>query len=96
MYENTNAPVRITWFANRVEVVNPGGPYGSVTVDNFGAGVTDYRNPTLAEVMRGLGYVQRFGAGIPIIKKSLTNNGNPEPLFEPTPSHVAVTVRRRP
>lgn len=94
-YENTNAPVRITWFADRVEIVNPGGPYGSVTIDNFGAGTTDYRNPTLAEVMRGLGYVQRFGAGIPITKRSLTDNGNPEPVFEPTPTHVAVTIRRR-
>ncbi|HEX2130697.1 MAG TPA: ATP-binding protein [Actinophytocola sp.] len=94
-YEHTNAPVRITWFADRVEIVNPGGPYGSVTVENFGAGTTDYRNPTLAEVMRGLGYVQRFGAGIPITKKSLTDNGNPAPVFEPTPSHVAVTIRRR-
>lgn len=27
-YENTNAPVRVTWFADRVELVNPGGPYG--------------------------------------------------------------------
>jgi len=95
-YENTNAPVRITWFADRVEIVNPGGPYGSVTVDNFGAGATDYRNPTIAEVMRGLGYVQRFGAGIPITKKSLTDNGNPEPVFEPTQTHVAVAIRRRP
>lgn len=95
-YENTNAPVRVTWFADRVEIVNPGGPYGSVTVDNFGDGATDYRNPTIAEVMRGLGYVQRFGAGIPIAKKSLADNGNPDPVFEPTPTHVAVTIRRRP
>src|SRR5437667_11248638 len=81
-YENTNNPVRITWFSDRIEVVSPGGPFGIVSVENFGTGVTDYRNPTLAEVMRGLGYVQRFGAGIPLTRSSLAKNENPEPRFE--------------
>lgn len=94
-YEHTNSPVRITWFSDRVEIVNPGGPYGMVNVENFGTGVTDYRNPTLTEVMRGLGYVQRFGAGIPIIKRTLADNGNREPTFAVTTSHVAVTIGRR-
>lgn len=94
-YEHTNTPVRITWYADRVEVVNPGGPYGIVNTGNFGSGVTDYRNPTLAELMRSLGYVQRFGAGIPVTRKSLADNHNPAAVFEPTASHVAVTVRAR-
>lgn len=45
-YEATSAPVRITWFDDRVEVQSPGGPYGLVDATNFGRpGVTDYRNP---------------------------------------------------
>ncbi|WP_265285508.1 ATP-binding protein [Verminephrobacter aporrectodeae] len=48
-YEGTHAPIRVTWFSDRIEILNPGGPYGVVTVANFGqAGVTDYRNPHLA------------------------------------------------
>lgn len=94
-YEHTNTPVRITWYADRVEVVNPGGPFGIVNTANFGTGVTDYRNPALADLMRSFGYVQRFGAGIPVAKRSLSANHNPEPSFEVTPTHVAVTVRRR-
>ena len=70
-YEHTNSPTRITWYEDRVEIVSPGGPFGIVANSPFGSGLTDYRNPTLAEIMRGLGYVQRFGAGIPIAKKSL-------------------------
>ncbi|WP_433264389.1 RNA-binding domain-containing protein [Actinosynnema sp. CS-041913] len=94
-YEHTNAPVRLTWYRDRVEVVSPGGPFGVVTVDTFGQGLTDYRNPTLAEIMRGLGYVQRFGAGIPVTVSSLAGNGNPDAEFTPTSSHVAVTLRSR-
>lgn len=94
-YENTNSPVRITWYDDRIEIVSPGGPFGVVTIDTFGNGLTDYRNPTLAEVMRGLGYVQRFGAGIPVTMSTLASNGNPPPEFNPTNSHVSVILRGR-
>lgn len=71
-YEATNAPVRVYWFDDRIEIHNPGGPFGSVTPENFGRpGVTDYRNPNLAEALRALGFVQRFGAGIAIARKAL-------------------------
>lgn len=96
-YEGTYAPVRITWFRDRVEIQNPGGPFGQVTRQNFGQpGVTDYRNPHLAEAMKNLGYVQRFGVGIPLARKELQKNGNPPPEFIVEDAHVLVIVRRRP
>jgi len=96
-YEATNAPVRIYWFADRIEVLSPGGPYGQVTVDNFGQpGITDYRNPYLAEVMKNLGYVQRFGIGLETAKKQLLKNGNPVPEFIVNNAHILVVIRRRP
>ncbi|XPM56364.1 MAG: ATP-binding protein [Leptolyngbya sp. IPPAS B-1204] len=56
-YEETNAPVRVYWFDNRIEIQSPGGLFGQVNRQNFGQGVTDYRNPHLAEAMKNLGYV---------------------------------------
>jgi Predicted transcriptional regulator containing an HTH domain and an uncharacterized domain shared with the mammalian protein Schlafen len=71
-YKATHAPVRVYWFDDRIEIHSPGGPYGSVTVDNFGQpGLTDYRNPNLAEALRALGFVQRFGAGLAIARREL-------------------------
>lgn len=94
-YEATNAPVRLTWFSDRIEIINPGGPFGMVTAANFGQpGVTDYRNPHLAEAMKVLGYVQRFGIGIATSRRLLAENGNPSPEFQPRDTHVLVTVRR--
>lgn len=93
-YEGTAAPVRLTWYNDRVEISSPGGPYGVVTVENFGRpGVTDYRNPILAEAMSGLGYVQKFGAGLPIARRALQENGNPPAEFNPEPSYVGVVIR---
>ena len=95
-YEGTNAPVRIYWFDDRIEFQNPGGPFGQVSRQNFGApGVTDYRNPHLAEAMRNLGYVQRFGMGIPIARGELAKNGNPPLEFQVEDAHVLATVRKR-
>jgi ATP-dependent DNA helicase RecG len=96
-YENTNAPVRLFWFRDRVEVQNPGGPYGQVTRANFGTpGAYDYRNPNLAAVMKDLGYVQRFGMGIAMARHAMAINGNPAPEFQVEDTHVAVILRRRP
>lgn len=96
-YETSNAPTRITWFDDRIEIQNPGGPFGQVTVANFGQpGITDYRNPNIAEVMRTLGFVQRFGVGIQVARRQLADNGNPVPEFDVQPNHVLATVRRQP
>lgn len=90
-YEATNAPVRVYWFDDRIEIHNPGGPYGTVTVDNFGQpGLTDYRNPNLAEALRALGFVQRFGAGIAIARKTL----GARLRFEVQPGFVAAIVNK--
>ena len=96
-YDATNAPTRMTWFHDRIEIYSPGGPYGQVTKLNFGQpGVTDYRNAYLAEAMKNLGYVQRFGLGIPLTYKSLRENGNPAPEFIAEDAHIQVIIRRRP
>ncbi|HSU13640.1 ATP-binding protein [Longimicrobium sp.] len=93
-YEATNAPVRVYWYDDRIEITSPGGPFGTVTVENFGdPGVADYRNPNLAEAMRVLGFVQRFGFGLAIARRALAENGNPSLETKVTPSHVTVIVR---
>lgn len=96
-YEGTGAPVRITWYSDRIEILSPGGPYGQVTRANFGQpGVTDYRNPNLAAVMRDLGYVQRFGFGLAIAREELARNGNPPVELDVQDTMVLATVRRAP
>ena len=93
-YEATNAPVRVSWFNDRIEVLSPGGAYGVVTAANFGQpGLTDYRNPNLAGAMRTLGYVQRFGVGIPTARRLLKEAGHPAPEFEIHDTHVQVTIK---
>jgi hypothetical protein len=57
----------------RIEFISPGGPYGTVTIENFGSpGNTSYRNRNLADVMKNteelLGTQPRFPE-VPIIQQ---------------------------
>ena len=96
-YEATHAPVRVSWFDDRVEIVSPGGPHGAVTADNFGQRwIADYRNPSLADAMRVLGIVQRFGMGISVARSALRRNDQPEPGFHIRSNWVHCTIVARP
>ncbi len=92
-YEGTNAPVHVHWFTDQIEVNSPGGPYGTVTAENFGrGGEVDYRNPNLAEALRTLGFVQRFGFGIPTAQRLLREAGHQEANFIVEPNRVLATI----
>ncbi len=94
-YESTNAPVRIYWFNDRIEITSPGGPFGNVTNENIGQpGITDYRNPNIADVLKTFGYIQAFGRGIAIARKALEENGNPDLTFEANQSTVLCVLRK--
>ncbi len=91
-YEST-APARISVFTDRIEIQSPGGLYGEVTRGTFGR-VSAYRNPVIAEAMKALGYVERFGTGIQRARDAMTRNGNPPLEFELEDTFVSVTLRR--
>ena len=95
-YEGTHAPIRITWFNDRVEIRSPGGLYGTVTVERFGKpGMADYRNPNLAAAMKNLGIVQRFGVGIGLATAALAEGGFPPLTWEVDSHSVCATVWMR-
>ena len=93
-YDGTSSPTRINWFSDRVEILNPGGLYGQVNASNYRK-MSDYRNPVLAEAMKSLGYVERFGVGITRAIISLERNGNPGPEFVFEDAFVSVVLRAR-
>ncbi|WP_127132225.1 ATP-binding protein [Pseudoflavitalea rhizosphaerae] len=79
-YES-NSPILIYEFDDRIEITNPGGLYGDVTIANF-PNASDYRNVVIAESMKRLGYVNRFNYGVKRAINELQKNGNGEPDFD--------------
>jgi ATP-dependent DNA helicase RecG len=91
----STSPVRFYWFADRVEVVSPGGLFGGVTAEDV-LRRNSYRNPVVAEVMKGLGYVNRFGFGLQRANQLLADNGNPPLELDVGAGYFAVVLRRGP
>lgn len=90
-YES-NSPVRFYWFSDRIEIQNPGGLYGEATPENF-PNQNAYRNPKIAEALKVLGYVNRFGRGIARVQAGLQENGNPPATFDISqPTFFLATV----
>jgi len=92
-YDST-APVRFYWFSDRIEIQSPGGLHGEVTAETL-ASVNSYRNPVIAEAMRSMEYVNRYGYGIQRARQLLKENGNPPPVFEIHDNFFRVTIRPR-
>lgn len=89
-YES-NAPVHFYRFTDRIEIQNPGGLYGDARPENFPR-ATDYRNPILAEALKILGYVNRFGRGVIDAQAALRQNGSAEARFEFQPAFVSALI----
>ena len=73
-------PTRFYQFADRIEIMNPGGLYGKARPENFPE-VNDYRNPIIAQALKTMGYVNMFNRGVSRVKSMIVENGGPEPIF---------------
>lgn len=92
---DSNAPIRFYVFSDHIEIQSPGGLYGEATRENFPTR-NSYRNPIIAEAMKSLGFVNRFGYGVQRAQALLSENGNPPAEFEFDEHTVLVKVYRRP
>jgi ATP-dependent DNA helicase RecG len=94
LYESTHAPGRVEWYADRIEISNPGGPFGRASEGELGEH-SDYRNPIITAGLVEMGYVQQLGRGVRRVRLLLERNGNP-PLEVEKDGFTRVAVRRRP
>jgi ATP-dependent DNA helicase RecG len=90
-YESTT-PIRFYWFSDRVEIQSPGGLYGEASPENF-PNQNSYRNPVLAEAMKALGFVNRFGRGVLRAQEALKQNGSGPAEFQFDAKYVLAVIR---
>ena len=91
---NSNSPIRFYVFADHIEIQNPGGLYGEATLANFPTR-NSYRNPVIAEALKSLGFVNRFGYGVQRAQALLLDNGNRPAKFEFDEHSVLVKISKR-
>ena len=85
-------PITIKMFSNRIEIENPGGLYGRMTLDRLGKVAADTRNPFLANALEVISVTENRYSGIPTVINSMKNAGLPEPKFENDRGVFRVTL----
>ncbi len=71
----SNAPIRLYQYDDRIEIMNPGGLYVNARPENFPT-VNDYRKPVIAEAMKVMDYVNMFSRGGKMQTLTLEMNDN--------------------
>ena len=89
------APIHFYHYADHIEIQNPGPLYGAARPSNFPT-QTSYRNPIIAEALRTLGAVNRFGRGVERAQNALARNGSGPAVFTFGDTYFAVRVPVRP
>lgn len=84
-------PIEMILYKNRLEIRNPGGLYGRLTLDKLGMMQPDTRNPVLARALETLGITENRYSGIPTIQRELRNAGMQEAVFLNSRNEFVVT-----
>ncbi|MCL2311317.1 MAG: putative DNA binding domain-containing protein [Firmicutes bacterium] len=76
-----NSPIRLVIYEHRLELENPGGLYGRITLDTLGKVSADTRNPFIAGALEIMINTENRFSGIPTIRKELKNANLEPPEF---------------
>lgn len=85
-------PIQLVMYTNRIEITNPGGLYGRLTIDQLGNAQPDTRNPVLVTAMETLGKTENRYSGIPTIRFAMKDRNLPEPEFLDQRSEFSVIL----
>ena len=81
------ADVRAFLFDNHVEIINPGAFPNGVTPEHP---IHKPVNPTLCALMYDIGFIEKYGSGIKLMKRLCREWGNREPHYEMNPLETKI------
>ena len=85
-------PIQLILYSDRLEVRNPGGLYGRLTIDELGEAQPDTRNPVLVTAMEAIGQTENRYSGIPRIRRAMQELSLPAPVFTDTRREFSVCL----
>jgi ATP-dependent DNA helicase RecG len=78
-YSQKGAPIRVSFFDDRIEIENPGILLPGLTFDDIRQGVSKLRNRVIARVFKEIDLIEQWGSGILRIFEEAQQLGLPEP-----------------
>ena len=99
--EGRGSQVQINMYADRLEIINPGGLYGSTTVESLGKdGISSTRNEYLSRLLTYTPFesgfvVENKGTGFMVIEAALAKSLMPPPIVKDTITYFILTFNKR-
>jgi len=86
--------IEVRMYADRLEIISPGGLPGYMTLDNL---VEEHfsRNPRLVSGLFQWGYIEELGLGIDQMIEEMTQAGHEPPEFKATPHLFTVILHNK-
>jgi ATP-dependent DNA helicase RecG len=93
-YRISGRRIEIRMYADRLEIISPGGLPGYMTLDNL---VDEHfsRNPRLVNGLFQWGYIEELGLGIDQMIEEMLQSGHPPPEFRATPHSFTVVLSNK-
>jgi ATP-dependent DNA helicase RecG len=85
-------PSTVRVFADRVEVMSPGGLPNGVTVEGMRLGVTVRRNDAIFQHLGSLGYADAVGRGVVLLVEEALERGLREPRIEAAETWTKISL----
>ncbi|MBK9234086.1 MAG: hypothetical protein IPO15_25415 [Anaerolineae bacterium] len=89
-YDREDVEVRVSIFADRIEVQSPGRLPAPLTLDTLGEEYA-LRNRVIAELLFNIRYIERWNTGILRMRQLMRQHGLPEPVFQEIGQTFRVT-----
>ena len=92
-YSQRGAPIRISFFDDRIEIENPGILLSGLTLDDMMQGISKIRNHVIARIFRELNLIEQWGSGVRRIFNEAKVQGLPEPQIIEIGMRMRVIIR---
>lgn len=88
-----NIPIRIEMYRDRMEIINNGGLYGKITIDERGKVRPETRNAVLANILELMNVTENRYSGIPTMRNEFSKAGLPAPVFSVLHGEFKVVMK---
>lgn len=94
-YHNQREKTQVRVYPNRVEIKNPGGLIGTMSVEDLWTDSSVQRNPTIASVMQRMELAEEMGTGIQRITDEMEARNYPKPKFQDNGSFIVNLIGKK-
>jgi len=86
--------IRLNLYSDKLEIFSPGKLPKTLNLTRALSGISYYRNPIIAQMVKDYGFAEKAGRGLRKIVKLYESQSIKSPVFDDDPTYFKVTLYR--